>query len=134
MQRFELPIVWGAFAIVAWITLLVGFPFTLQYAREQAPRDVWDSPGFYQMNVHLTLAWALVFTISTVLGALAMVVGYGLMLGVIIPIGGMAFAFIFSKRYPNRFIAQFEVEGRRSGANRPAGAPIEAICDTVRTG
>jgi hypothetical protein len=34
---------WGIFAVVAWATLIAGFPFTLQYARERAPREIWNA-------------------------------------------------------------------------------------------
>src|SRR5216683_3283459 len=55
---------WGIFAAVAWATLLAGFPFTLQYARERAPREVWNAPPFITMNMIMTTVW----TISLVLG------------------------------------------------------------------
>src|SRR5260370_12405618 len=45
---------WGIFAAVAWATLLAGFPFTLQHARERAPRDVLNSPPFLPINITIT--------------------------------------------------------------------------------
>ncbi len=52
---------WGIFAAVAWATLLAGFPFTLQYARERAPREVWNAPPFITMNMIMTTVWMRLF-------------------------------------------------------------------------
>ncbi|MFO1106962.1 MAG: hypothetical protein U1E34_12755 [Amaricoccus sp.] len=46
----------GLFLIVLG-SLLVGRPFTEQYAREQVPRDYWDRPGFRSANYVVTLVW-----------------------------------------------------------------------------
>ncbi len=37
-KHYNTFLTWSVFAIVTWVTFLIGFPFTLQYAREQA---VW---------------------------------------------------------------------------------------------
>ena len=34
----------GFLASIIWLTILVGKPFTLQYAREDLPRDRWNDP------------------------------------------------------------------------------------------
>ena len=46
-------------------------PFTEQYAREQAPREVWDSPQFKQRNFSLTTVWGLAFAGIAVSGLIA---------------------------------------------------------------
>jgi hypothetical protein len=45
-NRYHIILVWGVFAVVTWATILVGFPFTLQVARESARREVWRQPLF----------------------------------------------------------------------------------------
>ncbi|MFF7973220.1 hypothetical protein [Streptomyces sp. NPDC007905] len=52
----------GVVAAVALGSLLVD-PFTAQYARQQTPRDVWDSPVFLHINRVLTAAWGVVFVL-----------------------------------------------------------------------
>lgn len=127
MRRFHLPVVWGVFALVAWITIWQRFPFTLQYSREQAPPEIWASPTFYRMNLHLTGAWALIFTLGAVLGAITLVFGHVMMLGIVIPSAAMAFGFVFSNRYPDRFLAQFEAESRVQGV-----AHALEVTETIR--
>jgi putative Mn2+ efflux pump MntP len=43
-------------------------PFTEQYARTDRPLEDWEKPAFRQTNRVLTLMWALVFALISVLG------------------------------------------------------------------
>lgn len=60
----------GALAVIAFGSLLV-MPFTEQYARESAPREVWDTPAFKRTNLVLTAMWGAVFLLSAILGVIA---------------------------------------------------------------
>ena len=51
--------------LVVLISLAVGRPFTLQYAREQVAPDIWNSPVFIRTNYVITVAWALAFAAMT---------------------------------------------------------------------
>ena len=52
-------------------------PFTEQYARESAPREVWDRPEFKQINRQLTTVWGLAFAGSAICGLIAQNVDSG---------------------------------------------------------
>lgn len=52
----------GLLAIVL-VSLALRQPFTLQYAREQVPREVWDSPQFLRVNDVITAVWGAAFAI-----------------------------------------------------------------------
>jgi hypothetical protein len=52
----------GLFAI-ALVSLLVGRPFTLQYARESVPKEFWSSPLFLSTNRQITAAWTAAFAV-----------------------------------------------------------------------
>ncbi len=47
-------------ALIAFSSLLLT-PFTEQYARESAPRELWSSTGLKEINRMLTLMWSWVF-------------------------------------------------------------------------
>ena len=47
----------GLLAIVL-VSLAIGRPFTLQYARERVPEQYWHSPLFLTVNRRITWAWA----------------------------------------------------------------------------
>jgi len=47
----------GLLAIVL-VSLAIGQPFTLQYARERVPEQFWALPVFFTTNVVITTIWA----------------------------------------------------------------------------
>jgi signal transduction histidine kinase len=49
--------------LVVLLSLLTGRPFTMQYAREQVPREFWNSREFIRANYIITAAWALAFIV-----------------------------------------------------------------------
>src|SRR5208283_5749709 len=57
----------GALAVSTWLTIAIKKPFSLDYAREHTDPSLWDHPVFIRTNVIITSAWALVFTVNTVL-------------------------------------------------------------------
>jgi hypothetical protein len=71
LERWANTISSGVLAAIALGSLAVGVPFTIQYARESAPREVWDTPLFKHINVMITLVWGLVFLASALLGIVA---------------------------------------------------------------
>jgi len=49
---------------IAWGSLLVGTPFTIQYAREQVAPELWHSPAFLRTNQCITAVWGLEFFLA----------------------------------------------------------------------
>jgi len=60
----------GGLAAIVLLSLAVGRPFTLPYAREQAPREIWTHPVFLAVNRRITLVWALAFAVMALADAL----------------------------------------------------------------
>jgi hypothetical protein len=61
------PILNGSLCLLMVLTVAVGRPFTIEYAKEEAPPEVWDSPQFTHINLVITGVW--------ILAALAMTIG-----------------------------------------------------------
>jgi hypothetical protein len=57
----------GTLALAAWVTIAIGKPFTLDYARAHTDRALWNDPRFVRLNMLITGVWASVFTLNTVL-------------------------------------------------------------------
>lgn len=57
----------GALAASTWLTVALGRPFTLDYAREHVDPSLWDDPGFLRTNMLITSAWGAVFTANALL-------------------------------------------------------------------
>jgi hypothetical protein len=62
----------GALAVGGWGTLLIGKPFTLDYARQNTDPALWTNPVFIRTNVRMTAVWAAVFTLNTALAWIRM--------------------------------------------------------------
>jgi hypothetical protein len=58
----RLPVDTGLLLVVL-ASVILRRPFTLQYAREQAPREMWNNPVFIRTNYVITAAWALAFAV-----------------------------------------------------------------------
>jgi intracellular septation protein A len=55
----------GGLALIVAVSLLIGRPFTLQYARERVPEALWTSPIFLSVNRRITLVWGAAFVVMT---------------------------------------------------------------------
>src|SRR5271156_3290783 len=44
--------------LIVLLSMGIGRPFTLQYAREQVASDLWESPAFVRINYVITAFWA----------------------------------------------------------------------------
>lgn len=52
--------------LIIWVSLVIGKPFTLQYAKEQVPPEKWNSPLFIKINNILTVMWGVCLSIAAV--------------------------------------------------------------------
>ncbi|MBZ9938456.1 hypothetical protein LB518_19305 [Mesorhizobium sp. BR1-1-16] len=55
----------GLFVIVA-ISIAIGQPFTIQYAKETVPRALWSNPEFLRVNYKISGVWALAFAVCAI--------------------------------------------------------------------
>ena len=105
LDRYAQTISSGALGIIALVSIVAGHPFTVDYAREQAPPQYWHTPLFRRINQVLTGAWAAVFLICAALGFWAQqtsVKGLRDWLNWYIPIALIFLAFRFTSWYPDQ--------------------------------
>ncbi|MCR0981483.1 hypothetical protein [Roseomonas populi] len=89
----------GLLAIVL-LSIALGRPFTMSYARESVPREHWDSPGFLRTNNIISAAWALAFAVMVAAeAALLLVPGLPTNAGVVVIVLALAGAILFTKSY-----------------------------------
>lgn len=102
-----------ALAVFAVVTLLMGRPFTLVYAKDTTPSEYWETPLFRRTNYVISGVWAAAFTVSAVSGA----IGDGLLrdgdnfwTAWIVPLAATIFAVAFTEFYPDYATAKFAPE------------------------
>jgi hypothetical protein len=86
---------------VSFGSILVGYPFTMQYALESVPSEIAAMPGFSRANYVITAVW----TVSTLLMTLAnaavlYVPGLPIWLGLAVTFAARNSAVYFTKWYP----------------------------------
>ncbi|MEU8681282.1 hypothetical protein [Streptomyces sp. NPDC048611] len=97
----------GWLAVIAWVSIAVRRPFTMGIARRMAPPEVWHTPFFRRINVVLTAAWALSFTVSALAQAAASAYGWHLAFSILIQLAGFVLPARFTAVYPERARARF---------------------------
>jgi hypothetical protein len=113
--RYQTIFGWGLFAVASWATMIAGVPFRLQYARERVPRELWNKPSFRRVHFRLSVAWAIIFTLDTILAAIALGVGHRLLLVVIVPSASMFLGFALTLLYPAYYRRAFTTQlGQRA--------------------
>ena len=94
-------------AVITWISLCIGKPFTLQYAREQTLPEHWASPTFTKINVILTGVWGMVFSCNAAINLIKFYCCFGVPGWVytvttnVLTFGGVIFTLYFPKLYRN---------------------------------
>lgn len=102
----------GWLALIAWVSIAVRRPFTMGIARRMAPPEVWHTPLFRRINVVLTAAWALSFTLTAIAQAAASVYEWPAVVSILIQVAGFVLPVRFTAAYPERARARF---AERSG-------------------
>lgn len=93
--------------LIVLISIAVRRPFTLQYAREQVPPELWKSPLFLRTNYIITAIWAAAFVVMLA-ADLAMLYFPDLSLAwsILATIVAFVGAVSFTSRYPQRVRAR----------------------------
>jgi hypothetical protein len=65
LERWLQPITNGGLFLIALVSVLIGKPFTLQYAREHAAPEMVETPLFFHVNLIITWVWVLAFAVMT---------------------------------------------------------------------
>jgi intracellular septation protein A len=91
-------------------------PFTLQFAREEVPREYWTNAQFITTNYRISAAWALAFLLLVLADiVMAFYPAIPLWIGIAVTILALAGAIWFTRWYPQRV-------RRRFAANQQAAA------------
>jgi hypothetical protein len=111
----------GGLLAIVLISLAIGRPFTLQYAREQVPQQFWASPIFIRTNRLLTAVWAVAFALFVAADAAAEYLpAVPIWLDIVVSVAALLGALWFSRWYParvRRSVARVGAATRSRGLN-----------------
>jgi hypothetical protein len=93
--------------LIVLFSLIVGQPFTIQYARESVPQERWNSPQFYRSNRLITLVWLAAFCAIVVADLILLYVPeVPHKVSILLTIGALYGAFKFTMAHPDKAKAQ----------------------------
>jgi hypothetical protein len=93
----------GLLLIVLLVTMVIGQPFTPQYAREQVAPEFWDRSELIRTNYVITGVWALAFAVMVVAElALLLIPDLPKRVGIIAIVLALVGAVKFTGWYPER--------------------------------
>jgi len=124
LDKYSQAVSSGALGIIALGSIVFGHPFTVDYAREQAPPRAWHTAAFKRVNLVLTSVWTVVFLVCAALGLIAETVGpKGLRdwLNWYIPIAAIFLAFRFTRWYPQQVRRAAAASGGGDGGGGGGG-------------
>jgi hypothetical protein len=94
-------IVDGGLTTIALVSILIGNPFTLDYAREQVAEEFWQTPLFLRTNYIIAGVWVLAFgAMSAADTAATFNARFPLTLDIAASLAALALAVVFTTRYP----------------------------------
>ncbi len=93
----------GGLFVIVGLSLAIGRPFTLQYARETVPQQYWNTPSFVRSNRLITAVWGIAFAVLTAADATAdYVPAVPVWLDIAAAIAALGGAYGFTTWYPAR--------------------------------
>jgi hypothetical protein len=91
----------GGLLLVVLFSLMIDRPFTLQYARERVPPELWNTPLFLSVNRRITSVWAAAFAaLVAAHAAVVFVPGTPQWIDTAVMVAALLAAFRFTARYP----------------------------------
>jgi hypothetical protein len=113
IQRYTAALSLGVLGLVSWASLAARRPFTLHFARQQVPPEIWNHPVFYRINAVITAVWASGFVLSAAACAVAVaIVSKPTALLVIFEVIGFVIPAVFTSRYPRYARARLAISPR----------------------
>lgn len=112
-------------------TILIRRPFTLAYAKKQAPEEYWDTALFKKINYMISGVWAAAFVFSAVVGLIGDAVlkdPNNFWTGWVLQLGALFFAIAYTEFYPDYATAH----DADAGGDEPA-PPIIKLFDWLPT-
>ena len=93
--------------VIALLSIMLRYPFTLQYAREVTDDETKKLPGFMRANYIITWAWTVAFLLMVIGNVLTMYIpGLPLWTGLAIALAARNSATLFTKWYPKYRMAR----------------------------
>jgi len=93
----------GTLVLIAWVSIVIRKPFTIQYAKQKVERELWQNPVFIRINYILTAVWGLVFLFNMFCHVLQLYLGHFGFFEAARDLSTI-FAILFTARFPDWYV------------------------------
>lgn len=101
LMTVRLAVDLGLFAIIL-VSIAIGRPFTMQYARERVAPEYWQTPLFLAINRRIAWVWAAIFALHVIAHAATVAWLLPIWIDTGLSLLALAYGVIFTARYPER--------------------------------
>ena len=115
LTRWSPALSYGGLAVITWVTIAIGDPFTIQYAKRITPKEWWTSELFLSSNLSIASGWAAAFLGATLVSIIGALIGFKFLFIHSLAIGCMLLAIIWHKRVLDETMAKAKVLSNPKG-------------------
>ncbi len=91
----------GGLLLIVLVSIAIRSPFTIQYAREETPKEFWRNPLFIRTNYAITCVWAMAILVMVAADLILVdVPAIPLWYGIVATILALTLAVTFTAWYP----------------------------------
>lgn len=108
--------------LTAWFSLAVRQPFTMSFAKQGTPPEIWAEPRFLKVNNVITTFWAAGFSVFAVLIALTYADTHNSGAVGTVQLIGLAISAVFTVRYAARARARGAAAAAASASTAPSAS------------
>jgi hypothetical protein len=101
LHRFVPALTPGTLALAAGVSIVVGRPFTVPFAKRVAPPEFWDTPMFMHINNVVSAVWAASFAVTaSIIAVVVATAPHAVAILIWVQIAGFLVPMRISRRYP----------------------------------
>ncbi|NMN99886.1 hypothetical protein HH308_01495 [Gordonia sp. TBRC 11910] len=104
VEDYDSCLAFGWLALTSWLSLALRMPFTEGIAKREVPQEYWNSPRFKRVNVVITAAWALAFTVTCAVVTVVYLLGLDDSLDIAAQVAGFVVPVMFTNWYRQRAV------------------------------
>ncbi|GAB19101.1 hypothetical protein GOEFS_075_00220 [Gordonia effusa NBRC 100432] len=105
IHEYDSSLSFGWLALTAWVSLVIGKPFTEGIARREVPEKYWHTERFKRINIVITAAWAIAFTVTCAAVTLIFFLDGGQTVEIVVQAAGFVLPVVFTRWYRSKVAA-----------------------------
>lgn len=108
LYNYPVALFYGCLFLMSLVSIIIKFPFTIQYARKETSSDKWNHPIFLKINYILSGYWTVIFGFAFIINLMNADYILARLSSVVFSISGILFSVYFPQWYRRKIKASQE--------------------------